>query len=171
MRVEGGTELGLRAGMKRTPSLRSRRGFSLAEVMAVVVIMGIVAAMAGPAMARWIQTISQRSAANQLVADLSYARAFAAREGRTVSLRVVNPTTYQITVDAANGAVDRQLKRVDLSQMNRATTFSTGSARIAFDSRGLLRNNASTTTQLTVVRGYVSETVTVSQVGRPQRER
>lgn len=158
--------------MKRTPSLRSRRGFSLAELMAVVVIMGIMAAMAGPKMTRWVQSISQRSAANQLVADLSYARAVAAREGQTVSLRVVTPTAYQVTVDQPNGGVARQIKRVELSQLNRATAFTTPVAsRIAFDSRGLLRNNASTTTELVVSRGLVTDTVRVTQVGRPQRAR
>jgi Tfp pilus assembly protein FimT len=131
--------------------------------------MGLMAAMAGPRLARWVQVNSQRSAANQLVADLGRARAMAAREGRTVSVRVVNATTYTVNLETPAGAVDREIKRVDLSRTNRATTFSSAvNSRIAFDSRGLYRAD-SNVSQLVVQRGTLSDTVRVSQVGRPTR--
>lgn len=137
----------------------------------VLVIMGIMAAMAGPRMARWIQTISQRSVANQLVADLGRARALAAREGATVSVRVLNTTTYQVTVDSASGTMIREVKRVNLTQMNRDTKFASPvGSRIAFDSRGIFRVNSSTR-ELVVQRGTLSDTVRVTPVGRPSRAR
>lgn len=168
-------ELGLGEGMndyahRRAPR-RGPRGFTLAELMVVIVLMGLIAAMAGPRMNRWIQTISQRSAGNQLVADLAWARSFAAREGQTVSLRVVNANTYTVTVDQPNGQVARQIKRVNLPQLNRGTGFTVASARIAFDSRGVLRLQESTTDSLRLVRGPVQETVRVTPVGRPYRVR
>lgn len=153
------------------PPLRARRGFTLPEMLMVLVIMGIMAAMAGPRLARWVQTVSQRSVANQLVADLGRARALAAREGATVSVRVVSATTYQVTVDSASGTLIRQVKRVDLSRMNRDTRFASAvGSRIAFDSRGIYRVN-STTRELVVQRGSLSDTVRVTQVGRPSRAR
>lgn len=153
------------------PLHRARRGFTLPEMLAVLVIMGIMAAMAGPRLARWVQTISQRSAANQLVADLGRARALAAREGRTVSLRLVNSTTYRVTIDRADGTADSQVKQVDLSQMNRATTFVTAAgSRISFDSRGLYRADSGTR-ELVVQRGTLRDTVRVTSVGRPSRAR
>lgn len=146
--------------------VRRRRGFSLPELMAVVVIMGVIAAMAAPRMTRWLHTISQGSASNQIVADLGWSRAFAAREGRSVSLRVVSPTTYAIVVDNS----DRELKRVDLSQLNTATRFDTGvGERVAFDSRGLYSSGNSTTTEFVVLRGALADTVRVTLVGRPYR--
>lgn len=152
------------------PRAATRRGFTLPEMLMVLVIMGIMAAMAGPRLARWIQSISQRSVANQLVADLGRARAMAAREGRTVSLRIVNDRTYRVTVDTS-GVVARTVKTVDLSQMNRATTFLTPSgSRISFDSRGIYRANSGTS-ELVVKRGTQQDTVRVSQVGRPSRAR
>jgi type IV fimbrial biogenesis protein FimT len=149
----------------------ARRGFTLPEMLMVVVIMGIMAAMTIPRMVRWVQTVSQRSVSNQLVADLSRARALAAREGATVSLRLVNETTYRVTIDAPAGTVVREVKRVDLSQTNRATTFvGPLDARIAFDSRGLYRTDSSAD-QLVVRRGSLNDTVRVTRVGRPFRVR
>ena len=154
------------------PRPSARRGFTLPEMLMVLVIMGIMAAMAGPRLSRWIQTISQRSVANQLVADLSRARALAAREGSSVSLRLASATTYRLTIDDQAGDEVREIKEVDVSQMNRATTFvSEVGSRIAFDSRGIYRTDRSTTFALVVKRGSVTETIRVSQVGRPSRDR
>lgn len=163
-----GTELGLGAGMTRIfASPDRRRGFSLTELMVVVVIMGLMAAMAGPRMLRWVQTIGQRGAFNQLMSDLSLARIQAVRQGTTVSLRIIDNDTYQVTVDNAAGNAARVLKRVDLQQTYRGTTLNPTTGRIAFDSRGVLRPNpVSTITQVTLTRGSISRQLQVTGVGR-----
>ncbi len=149
-----------------------RRGFTLPEMLVVVLIMGIMAAMAGPRLMRLMQVTSQRSAANQLVADLGRARATAAREGQTASVRVVSSTVYTVTLDTPAGASLRVLRRVDLSQLNAATTFtSAAGSRIAFDSRGIYRSDLSSGTDFVVRRGTSSDTVRVTQVGRPYHVR
>ena len=144
-----------------------RRGFTLAELMIVITIMGLMAAMAGPRMVRWIQTIGQRGAFNQLMSDLALARIQAVRQGTTVSLRVIDEDTYRVTVDATATAPERTLKQVDLQQTYRGATLDPTSARIAFDSRGVLRPDPVTThTQLTLTRGPVSKRLRVTGVGR-----
>ena len=144
-----------------------RRGFTLTELMVVITIMGLMAAMAGPRMVRWIQTIGQRGAFNQLMSDLALARIQAVRQGSTVSLRIVDNDTYRVTVDDANGAPARVLKQVDLGQMQKGATLAPASGRIAFDSRGVLRPNpVSTITQITLTRGPVSKRLRVTGVGR-----
>jgi type II secretion system protein H len=147
-----------------------RRGFSLTELMVVVVIMGLMAAMAGPRMLRWVQTIGQRGAFNQLMSDLSLARIQAVRQGTTVSLRIIDNDSYQVTVDNAAGNAARVLKRVDLQQTYRGTTLNPTTGRLAFDSRGVLRPNpVSTITQVTLTRGSISKQLQVTGVGRIER--
>lgn len=148
-----------------------RRGFTLTELMVVITIMGLMAAMAGPRMVRWIQTIGQRGAFNQLVSDLALARIQAVRQGTTVSLRIIDNDTYRVTVDDANGAASRTLKQVDLGQMQAGASLSPATGRVAFDSRGVLRPSpVSTTTEITVIRGPVSKRLRVTGVGRIERD-
>ncbi len=148
-----------------------RRGFTLTELLVVVVIMALMAAMAGPRMLRWVQTIGQRGAFNQLMSDLSLARIQAVRQGTTVSLRIIDNDTYQVTVDNAAGGAARVLKTVDLQQTYRGTRLNPETGRIAFDSRGVLRPNpVSTTTAITLTRGTISKRLRVTGVGRIELE-
>lgn len=145
-----------------------RGGFTLAEMLVVLVIMGLMAAMAGPRMSRWFQSLASRGASNQVAADLMLARTHAVREGRTVSFRVESATLYLVTLDNTNGTAARELKRVDLSRMHPGTTVAP-TGRIAFDSRGMLRESASTSGAVRVARGNAADTITVSGVGRIKR--
>jgi Tfp pilus assembly protein FimT len=118
-------------------------------------------------MARWVQTIGQRGAFNQLISDLSLARIQAVRQGTTVSLNVIDANSYNVTVDAFGANPVRVLKRVDLDQTYPGTTLNPASGRIAFDSRGTLRATpVSTITQVTLARGSVTKRLTVTGVGK-----
>ena len=123
--------------------------------LVVVVIVGLMAAMAGPRMMRWVQTIGQRGATNQLAGDLAYARIQAVRQGATVSVRIDDADTYRVTVDDANGNVVRTLRTVNLANFSRGASLSPTTGRIAFDSRGVLRP-VSDISDITLTRGYVS---------------
>lgn len=144
-----------------------RRGFTLAELMIVVVIMGLMAAMAGPRMLRWVQTIGQRGAYNQLMSDLALARIQAVRQGTTVSLRIDDADTYRVTVDDAVGNPVRTIKQVELAQAYRGSSLTPTAGRISFDSRGVYRPNpASTISEITLSRGPVTKRLRVTGVGR-----
>lgn len=166
-----GTELGHGDGMicKHAPRSSARRGFTLAEMLIVLVIMGIMASMAAPRLVNWARTVGQRGALNELIADLSLARTQAVRQGRTVSLRVVDATRYRVTVDDAAGAPVRTLKAVDLANSYRGTTLSRTTGRVSFDSRGMYRVN-SDFTSLGIRQGTTTKTVGITVVGRIHRD-
>lgn len=156
--------------MTRTHPPRGRGGFTLVEMLLVLVIAGIMAALAGPSFVTWIRTITSRGAADQLATDLALARVQAVRNGQTASIRITDADTYVVTMDAADGSVARTLKTVHVADGQPGTTLAPAAGRVAFDSRGLLRGGLSTTQAITVSRGSVSRTVEISVVGRILRE-
>lgn len=144
--------------------LRSRRGVTLLELVAVLSIIIIAAAIGGPKMYRWAHVAGQKGAANQVVSDLALARIQAVRQGQTVSMRVESSTSYRLTVDDAAGNEVREIKEVNLGNLYKQTSL-TPTGRIAFDSRGMLRAT-STIGGVTIIRGGVTRQVTVTTVGR-----
>jgi Tfp pilus assembly protein FimT len=139
---------------------------TLLELLLVLVLIGMLAAMVGPRMAGWAQAIGRRGAANQLVADLSLARTQAVRQGQTVSFRIVSNTAYTITADDANGNALRTLRSVNLARRYSATTLNRTGGRIAFDSRGMYRAGVSTIADVGVTRNGTTKVVRVTMVGR-----
>jgi prepilin-type N-terminal cleavage/methylation domain-containing protein len=83
-------------------SWQSERGFTLVEVMATIVFMGILAAIA---MSFWFGVVESRqvdSATNQMVADLRLAHTSATNRLANHEVRLIdNSSTYQIGPPAA----------------------------------------------------------------------
>lgn len=143
-----------------------RGGFTLVELLVVIVLAALISSMVVPRLYGYMRQLAARSAVSQVVGDLSLARTQAVREGRTVSLRVSGASTYKVTVD--NGAtILRTIKTVDVKGGQRAVTIAPGTARVIFDSRGMLLTGS--TSQLVVSRSGKTDTVSVSAVGRVYR--
>lgn len=146
---------------------RDRRGgYTLAELMAVIVIAGVIATIAVPRLSGYIRHLSARSAASRVVSDLMLARTQAVREGQTVSLRVTGTAAYRLTVDAGANPV-RTLKTVDVSGTQRNVTLWPNGTTISFDPRGMLR--AGSGSELRITRGTQTDTLSISAVGRVYR--
>ncbi|HEU4884189.1 MAG TPA: GspH/FimT family pseudopilin [Longimicrobium sp.] len=146
---------------------RDRRGgYTLIELLIVLVLAAIISSMVVPRFFSFVRQLSARSAVSQVVADLALARTQAVREGRTVSVRVTGASTYKVTLD--NGTtILKTIKTVDVKGGQRNVTISPSSARVIFDSRGMLVTGSSA--QLLINRTGRTDTVSVSAVGRVYR--
>src|SRR5688572_27706599 len=81
---------------------KQRRGFSMIEILIVMLIMGLMAAIAFPRGVEAIRTASRRAAQQQVAAYLARARALAIQRGRRAEFQI-NGSVMQVTVDQ-NGA-------------------------------------------------------------------
>lgn len=85
------------------------RGFTLVELMIVIVVLGIVAVLGVPSFAQVMANSAVKGAANEAYADLQYARSESVQRNAVVTVTFA-ASGYQITA-----AADTTLKRVTLN--------------------------------------------------------
>jgi prepilin-type N-terminal cleavage/methylation domain-containing protein len=84
-----------------------RRGFTLAEILVTVAILGILATMTGPAMSRVVRHNRVNRSATVIAADLQNAFAVAARQRQPVRIQADAATRSYQFVDRRTGQVLR----------------------------------------------------------------
>jgi type IV fimbrial biogenesis protein FimT len=165
------------------PMMRSRRlplGFTIIELMTVLVIAGVLLVIAAPSFKDMLERRRLEGQANELVIDLSYAKSEAVQRNRNVMLRTdpAGATCYTIaawtpgTGDCDCSATPRcsggptELKTVTLT--NDATV--TSNVRFDFEPvRGGLQPvapNPAVAASAVVAMGSRSHTVSVTAYGR-----
>lgn len=152
-------------------------GFTLVELLAVVVIIAILVSLVAPRLGGQLSRMQTGSALSQLTADLHYARMLAVRSGRTVVLRPepagggcvaegtrVAVSAYQIVL---RSDAPRVVKRVGVGGATGVCVEMNGGDSIAFNGRGLLHgfNNRTVWAR----HGQARDSLTISAVGRVLR--
>lgn len=82
-------------------------GFSLVEMMMVVMLIGILAGISGPAMFKYLKSNQMQTRTDRLVADMQYARAIAVSSGETHRFACTS-NSYTLS-NVATGDVVRQV--------------------------------------------------------------
>jgi prepilin-type N-terminal cleavage/methylation domain-containing protein len=154
-----------------------RGGFSLAEMMAVLLIFGIMAMMAMPAWEAVLAQVRTRGAARRVATDLALTRQMAVRTGRRARLEIeaspdcpaprigASGHRYRIIVAGPDSVASLVDLRMDAG---RVCLVSNQSPRVVFTSNGLLVGFNNRTLSLQQGR-YAPTLLTVSALGRVRR--
>ena len=136
-----------------------RKGFTLIEIITVMVIMGIVMMMALPKYGNMNDRNQMRSAKDGLSARISAARAAAVASGK--------PATFAITGDTmrvtllSNGTTTTKGADVNLYRQF-GVRMTSGNSNVVFDGRGMANQTA---LKLKFTRGNLSDSLCVSKLG------
>jgi prepilin-type N-terminal cleavage/methylation domain-containing protein len=114
--------------------MRNRNGFTLFEVMSVIVLLAIMAALAVPRMSLSKRAASMQSARVQVESYISAARAIAIRNGGRTQLVQTGNTIY-VQADTGTGWIV-VVKPTRFSQSTNVSVSATVGS-ILFDARGL----------------------------------
>jgi prepilin-type N-terminal cleavage/methylation domain-containing protein len=156
---------------------KGKAGFSLPEVLAVVLILGIAAGILAPRLERMAALVRTRGAANRVAADLAYTRQLAARSGHRARL-VLEPSgdclappgwtaghRYRVIKAGPDSVAAVRELRLDGSPLCLAAN---GRGPVVFLSSGVLAGFNNRTIVLRQGR-YPPDTLTLSAVGRVRR--
>lgn len=153
--------------MKITPArFRNSNGFSLIELIVVLTLMGIVAALAEPSMTEYVNRSKTRRALDRITGDILMTRMLAVRSGEGAVLEMTGPSTYRIWVEG--DPVDT-VKTVSLASDYAGVTVQapTADGRLTFNGRGLLVDPG--TGQMIARLGRGADTLRITAAGRVYR--
>ena len=157
-----------------TPSprrLRARRGVSIAEMVVVLVISGIMLNIALPRFAGMRDRMSLRSAKQEFITYVMTSRAAAIRQSQQAQFHVRNNTAW-VMVNQPNGTntmVNQNLRMFRTRQVTITLSGSPTTDSIVYDARGIeIMPNARRKYMLTL--NNLKDSVCVSRVGLIARQ-
>jgi prepilin-type N-terminal cleavage/methylation domain-containing protein len=142
-------------------------GFSLLEILLVLVLAGILTAIAVPPLSTYLQRVRMRSVLDRFTTDLYHARMIAARSGERIHFRLEPGHDgcvlgYEVR-RAESGEI---LRRVDLGDTPSVCLTISGNNTLSINSRGMPVGAART---VRVTGGSLGDSLRISIVGRVNR--
>ena len=139
------------------------------ELLVVLTLMGIVAALAQPSMSEYVNRGKTRRALDRVTSDILMTRMLAVRSGDRAVLELSGPDSYRIWVESV--PVDT-LREVSLAGDHAGVQLvgPTADGRLVFNGRGLLVNPGADFTGLLIARfGARADTLKITTAGRTYR--
>ena len=85
------------------PARPAEKGFTLAELVILIAVIGILSVMAVPAFLRYYQAATLKSGAQQFVAMINQARELAIKENGNVCVKLSSPTQMTYVLNTCTG--------------------------------------------------------------------
>lgn len=147
-------------------SHRRDAGFSAIEIVVVLTLVALVAALAQPRMNVHTNRVKVRQALDRVTSDIALARMTAVRSGNRTVLEMTGPSSYRIRVEGANPDT---LRVVSFAEEYAGVTLQapTGDGRLVFNSRGLLLTPG--TGLLVAQNAAGADTIRITAAGRIYR--
>jgi prepilin-type N-terminal cleavage/methylation domain-containing protein len=149
------------AATRRSSGLRTRKGLSLAELLIVISIMGIMLGLGLPRFVSMTERAAVSSARDRVLSALNTARTTAVRRGATSTF---NASTNEIwvTVDSAGTEVSI-IGKISLLKTQKVTMATSGNtSKIQYNMRGL---SSASSGRIRLSRGTKSDSVCVTALG------
>ena len=161
----------------RRPKEIGRTGLTLVELVVVLAVIGVTAAIAAPSVIGWIENYRVKTATRQLMTDLLSARMIAVSQKAPCQV-VIDCVNNQYTIEQ-NGAtvgISRQLNAATLGNgtnpyyapgvlLGTTATPAVATWTVAFDTLGNPTFNPANITTATITEGKVEWSVAVSPAG------
>jgi type II secretion system protein H len=138
---------------------RGQRGFSLVEMMIVVIIIGVLATIGIPAFSSWKDKQAVSNAASSLLAHLKQARNLAIAENRSVRI-TFSSTAYIFDADTTGNCGPCRNNVISYSQFSDNLSISPTTTR-TFTSRGTANSGT-----ITLTASGKSKSIVMNVIGR-----